>query len=742
MRSRRLVLTAIVLLATLEAPAAPPDVAEADAPERPRVGLVLGGGGARGAAHVGVLRELERLRVPIDAIAGTSMGAFIGGLYASGMDAEALEALLETTDWASLMSDAPQRRDLDFRRREDDGQLPMRLELGVSDGAIRMPMGLLQGHHLDLLLRRLTLDVAHIRDFDELPIPFRAVASDIVAAQAYVIDHGSLATAMRASMAVPGILAPVEMDDRLLVDGGLFANLPIDVIRAMDVDVIIAVSVEFPLYPAEELDSAFRISEQMLTILIRKETQRQIATLGPHDVLIEPDLGTYASTDFSAVTEVVRPGAVATLRYAPRLAELAVSETAYAAYRESRTTLRRPPSDTLAFVRIRHDDTLPDRMLEARILTQPGDAVDPARLAADADRLLGLGLYEQVTWRLVKSGGQTGVVFDATTKGWGRDELRFGLSLVDDFEGVTAVGLSARFTKMALNRRGAEWRTDLRIGTNPRLATEFYQPVRPGADLFVAPWAELARTSISLFDGEDQVGRQRITERRLGLDVGRRLGDEGEFRVGLFRGTGSTSVRIGDPVLDSQSFDTGGLRARLRFDTLDDAHFPTRGSVSDLRWRGSRTNLGADTPYDAFRLDVDTFLTRGRNTFGAGLALATTGGSVPGLSEQFALGGFLNLSGIERDALRGPHAALARLVYRRRAGSLSTGVFSVPAFVGASLEAGSTWASRSDAGFSSTLFGGSVFGALDTYLGPIYLGAGFAEGGLRNYFLFVGAPPR
>ena len=259
--------------------------AEDDA--RPRIGLVLGGGGARGAAHIGVLKELERLQVPIDAIAGTSMGAIVGGLYASGTTADELEEIVLSLDWSEALSDAPRRRDLSFRRKQDDVRYPVGLELGVGNEGVVIPKGLVQGQNLDLLLRKLTADAAHVTNFDELPIPFRAVATDIQTGDAHVMASGDLARSIRASMSVPGLVAPAEMDGRSLVDGGVVANLPISVIRTMNVDVIIAVEVDFPLYAAEDLDSAPAITEQILTILMRKETQLQTATLESKDVLIQ-----------------------------------------------------------------------------------------------------------------------------------------------------------------------------------------------------------------------------------------------------------------------------------------------------------------------------------------------------------------------------------------------------------------------------------------------------------------------
>ena len=321
---------------------------------RPKVGLVLGGGGARGAAHIGVLKELERQRIPIDAIAGTSMGAIVGGLYATGMTTEELEQLVTSLDWESAFEDDSHRRNLHFRRKEDDASFPANIELGYRDGSLQIPKGVIQGQKLGLILRELTLPAATISDFDDLAIPFRAVAADLGSGEAHVMGSGDLALAIRASMSAPPVFAPVEIDGRILVDGGIVSNVPVDAARAMDVDVVIAVNVEFPLYDPATLDSAVAISAQVLTVLIRKQTLRQLADLNDGDILIEPELGEFASSDFTGITEAIGPGAVATAAAEPRLLRLALDERSYREHVAARAQ-RKPVGDRLAFVRVVDD---------------------------------------------------------------------------------------------------------------------------------------------------------------------------------------------------------------------------------------------------------------------------------------------------------------------------------------------------------------------------------------------------
>ncbi len=714
----------------------------AAAADRPRIGLVLGGGGARGAAHIGVLKVLERHQVPIDAIAGTSMGAIVGGLYASGMSVEELEDLVGSLDWAAVLSDDPPRNDLSFRRKQDDAQFPINLELGLRDDELLMPMGVIQGQELDLLLRELTIHASGIADFDQLQIPFRAVASDIERGEPYVMGHGDLARAIRASMAVPGALAPVRIDDRLLVDGGLVGNLPVDVAREMGVDIVIAVDVEFPLYSAEELDSALAISEQMLTILIRKETLRQIDTLSDRDILIQPELGIFASTDFGHIVDTIEPGMRAAEEATERLQHIKLDDAAWADYLASRRPLR-PNANSLAFVRVVHDGTIKPAALESRLVTKAGDTIDTAQLAADADRLYGLDLYEQVSYRLVEKEGATGVEFQARSKSWGPDTLQFSMSLEDDFEGSTGFNVATRLTRSGLNPHGAEWRTDLQLGTDPLLISEFYQPFGWNSRLFVAPRVDMRQSNINAFVNDATVARLRISEAEGGLDLGAEFGNWGEFRIGAYRGLGKARVKVGDPGIPNIDFDTGGVFAQFRIDTLDDAQFPRSGYRANVRWNQSMPGLGADERFDTIESELSGTWSRGKNSLQLGLSYAATvvdGGSA--LQDYFPLGGFLRLSGLERGEISGPHAALGKLVYYRRVGESAGGLFDIPIYIGASLEAGNTWQSRSDISFDSMRINGSVFAGMDTYIGPIYLAAGLAEGGRTNFYLFVGSPPR
>src|SRR2546430_2224305 len=344
------VLSLILAAQSLAAPAISNAQSAADQPgaaqlsaHRPRVGLVLSGGGARGAAHIGVLKILEQMRVPIDAIAGTSMGAVVGGLYASGLSARDIEKIMTSINWQDAFRDRPPREDLTLRRKQEDESFLVKFPLGVRAGHILLPKGLVQGQGLTQMLRRLTLPVARMSDFDRLPTPFRAVATDLESGDAVVMGSGDLTSAMRASLSAPGVFAPVEREGRLLVDGGIADNIPVDIARAMGVDVVIVVDVGFPLLPRRQLSSAPVISSQMLAILIRRNAQAQLATLTPQDILIQPALGDASSFDFGIVARVIAMGEAAARGKAGQLAALSVNEQDMQRYVQRRESSRAPP---------------------------------------------------------------------------------------------------------------------------------------------------------------------------------------------------------------------------------------------------------------------------------------------------------------------------------------------------------------------------------------------------------------
>ncbi len=705
---------------------------------RPRIGLVLSGGGARGAAHVGVLKVLEELNVPIDAIAGTSMGAVVGGLYASGLTAREIESALTSGNLQDAFRDRPARSDLRFRRKAEDLNFLVRFPVGLKSGRFRLPKGLISGQKLNQILRRLTLPVAAAGDFDDLPTPFRAVATDLESGEAVVLGDGDLVTAMRASLSAPGVFVPVEQDGRLLVDGGLADNLPVEVARAMGVDRLIVVDVGFPLQTRERLDSVGTVSNQMLAILIRRGSNAQRDLLRPEDVLLDPALGDASSFDFGLIPRAIEVGERAARGSAARLADLALSPEAYRGYLAARESARRGVP-TIDYVRVAEGEQRYGRSLEALFGPLSGTAPDGAALERRITALYGQGNLETLDYGFEQQGGRYGLTLAARRNSWGPNYVRFGLNLQDDFEGNSSYNAAARFVLSEITPTGGEWVWDLQIGESPRLATEVFLPLDYSMGWFLMPLARFEARNVPLLVGDRRLAEFRVRSFESGVDFGREFGNWGEARIGVRRQTGQSRVRVGDPQLSPAEFDSRSYFARLSYDKLDNVNFPRRGQSFLLEWRGERTELGSGRSSDLLTADWLVARSRGRNTLvfwsSAGTNLET---EVVDVRSRFTLGGFLNLSGIAPDSISGNDFAIARMLYYRKVGSGGEGFLNVPAYLGLSYEVGNVWESRSDAGFSGARQHGSLFLGLDTLLGPVYLGAGIGEDSDNAFYLFLG----
>jgi NTE family protein len=704
---------------------------------RPRIGLVLSGGGARGMAHIGVLRKLEEMRVPIDAIAGTSMGAVIGGLYASGLNAREIEAVMTSVNWQDAVRDRPPRQELTFRRKAEDQNFLVKFPLGLRGGDFKLPKGLIQGQKLTQLLRRLTLPIIDVDSFDALPTPFRAVATDLETGEAVILDSGDLTQAMRASLSAPGVFAPVERDGRLLVDGGLADNLPIDVARSLGVDLLIVVDVGFPLLPRERLVSVPTISNQMLSIFIRRNAERQRRTLGERDIVIDPPLGEASSFDFGQVERAIELGRSAALEQTRRLQALALDDAAYASWVAARLAPREPPP-MIDYLRVAAGSERYAATLQARFGDLVGTPLDAALVADRVTRLYGQGNLELLDYRVEAQGERHGLVLEARRNSWGPNYVRFGLNLQDDFDGNSSFNAAARFVLAELTERGAEWVWDLQVGESPKVATELFVPLDNQSRWFVLPLAKVELRNVPLLDDGRRLAEYRVRSFQFGVDAGRELGDFGEIRIGLRRESISSRVRLGDPLLPVDDFNLRQFFARFSYDRLDDVNFPRSGQSFSLEWRAERPELGSSGDAEVLSADWLVAASRGRNT---GVFWASAGsnlGDPTGVSSLFSLGGFLNLSGLPPDSVSGEHYAIARALLYRQIGRGGEGFLNVPAYLGLSLELGNVWQRRSDISTGSAQRHGSLFLGLDTLFGPVYLGTGFSDDGETGFYLFLG----
>ena len=741
-------------IATAASAATPPFTAAASSTvtpaasqRRPRIGLVLSSGGARGAAHIGVLEVLHDLHIPIDAIAGTSMGAVVGGLYASGLSPKEIAAALTSINWQRAFSDRPPRNQLSFRRKEEDRNFLVKLPLGISGGKLRLPRGLLEGETLTMMLRSLTLPTERIKEFDDLPTPFRAVATDLSTGEPVVMRAGDLTTAMRASMSAPGVFSPVEREGRLLVDGGIAENLPIDVAREMHVDVLIVVDVGFPLYTREKLGSAATISNQMLAILIRRESQRQLATLTPHDVVITPQLGDASSFDFGIVKRAIAAGIAAARADAPELGRFELSPAAYDAYVAQREAKRDGVQPVIDFVHVTAESQRYAKPLHALFDDLIGHRLSPRAVDRRITDLYGRGDLETLDYRIVKEDDQYGLDLTAHRNSYGPNYVRFGLSLQDDFQGNAVYNAAARFVMSELTSTGAEWVWDLQEGVSPHAYTEFFLPFSNYWDWFLLPHAQYSATNVPLIDADErETAEFRLRSFAYGLDFGRQLGNWGEARVGLLHDEGSSSVRIGDSALPQTHFRDNGYFVRFSYDRLDDVDFPHSGQLGTVQWQSVRSRVleanasPVENPLNQITLNWLTARSFGRET----ALLWATGGTTLNqiapldLHTQFTLGGLFNLSGLPQDSLAGSNFGIARLLFYRKIGQGGEGVLEFPAYLGLSVEAGNVWKDRQSIDFASVRADGSIFLGFDTLIGPLYLATGYDQSGKEAFYLYLG----
>ncbi len=710
-------------------------------PARPRIGLVLSGGGARGAAHVGVIRKLEEMHIPIDAIAGTSMGAVVGGLYAAGLSGDEIERVFRELDWQEMIRDRAPRRERAYRRKQDDRNILAKGALGVntSDGIV-LPLGLVQGHKITQVLRDATVRVADVHDFDRLPTPFRALATDLETGEAVVMGQGDLVTVLRASMSAPGVLTPVERNGRLLVDGGLVDNLPVELARSMGVDRLIVVDVSFPLAQRDGLGSAFDITNQMVGIMVRRGTLESKKHLQPGDVLIEPDLGAMTALEFGRMPQVMEQGRVAAHAQASALATLALPAADYERYVAQRARTAEPVVQ-VAFVRPGAQSQDEAKRVEAVFGDLAGRPLDRPELQQRLASQYRLDDFESVDYRIVGSGrGERGLEIDLRRKSWGPAFLRLGVGVEMDYEGGATANAAAQLRVTQVNDLDAEWITDGQIGEEPKLQTEFYQPLSLRLPYFIAPGFRYEETTLQIISDEGQrLGRYRTRDTDVSLAVGAELSNWGEVRVGVRRGDGSSRVLIGDPGLPNTEFDLGGAFVNFGYDRLDSGYFPKQGQAFRASWLADRESLGATHDADIVRASWQLARSRGRYS----LVWSMDGGSalddqVVSPQELFTLGGLFDLSGLPPDARVGTQYGIARAILYRRISRGGTGFFEFPAYIGFSVEAGNVWATRDDVDFGDLETGGSLFLGAESPFGPVYLAAGLASGGERAFYLYLG----
>lgn len=713
----------------------------APAASSPRIGLTLSGGGARGIAHIGVLKVLEELRVPVHCVVGTSMGSIVGGAYASGRHPADLERVVLATDWDAVFSDRPPREEIASRRKQDDYKTLFAPEFGMKDGSLVLPKGIIAGVTIEAYFRALVDPAIGITNFQQLPIPFQAVATDIETGEAVVLDRGSLAQAMRASMAIPGAVAPVEVEGRLLVDGGVSNNLPIDQTRKLCADVVIAVNISTPSLKRSEITSVLTVTGQLINFLGLANVERQLKSLGERDVLVTPELGDITSGSFDRVRDAIRVGEEAARKMAEPLRRYSLPPEQYAALREKQIVqgAGRKGLGTMDEIRFEGLKRTNPEVLRELVRSKPGEDLTEVKVGEDLRRIFGRGDFESIDYRFVQEPGKRVMVIQPQEKSWGPNYLRFGLGLATDFQGESVVSILASHRQTWLNRLGGEWVNEVKVGTNNSFFTEFYQPVHERGVWFVAPNASIGQTVRSVFVDGDRLARYDVNEGRVGLDGGAALSTWGEARVGYLWRSVHAKVETGSPLLPKLEEDTAGVRARLIVDQLDHPWFPRRGYQADLSAYKADKSLGSDRDYERYEGLVTVAKGWGSHTFQLTASGGTDRNTDMPAYETFTLGGPLRLSGYHIDEFSGSRMAFGRLIYYNHAVKLPT-MLGTGLYVGGSLEAGRVTGRFANFAEPGTLWSGSVFIAADSFLGPGYLGLGIGEGGRASLYLLLGIP--
>jgi NTE family protein len=647
---------ATVMLAPADLLAAVRPTAE---PSRPKVGLVLAGGGAKGGAHVGVLKVLEEQHVPIDCIAGTSMGALVGAGYAAGMPAADLEKFITSIDWDRVVGGVGRRplEPIDQKRLETLASSDF--ELGIKDGAVVSPGGLTKTSGIDDLLRSYVAQARTVPDFDRLPIPYRAVATDMVTGTMVVLDHGDLATAMRASMAIPGAFAPVMWDKWILSDGGQVRNLPVDVARETCADVVIAVNLVVPPTPPEKLVQAQQLVARSMEVMLQSNVSLQLATLTERDVRIDVPMGDIGTADFERVPETIPLGETAARKAANQLARYSVPPAQYAAWRQ-KVTVGQGIETRVADVRFEGVQAVNPEYLRSLTTIEPGDVVDSGKISADASRMAALDDLDSVSYRFDGDPANPTLVWLPQETSVGNDRLRPSMGVFAGGQGDVRFLLGVQYVRHWLNPRGGQWRNNLQVGYESLLTTSWYQPLDVAQRWFVEPKAFASRSIEDLFVDDERVAVYRFSDVGGGLDMGANLGKSAQVRVGYLYAlrkadlqTGIGNLPSGQRLVPEIDAHDAGIAASAFWDSRDEATFSTGGFAAEVRYLQSDESLGADRNWNKIEAAVRTPVDFDRYTMWVSLAGGTSFGDdiLPG-DRAFVLGGPRSLPAFQFDELR------------------------------------------------------------------------------------------
>jgi NTE family protein len=706
--------------------------AEEQQARRPRIGLVLGGGGARGTAHIGVLEVLEKLHVPVDCVAGTSMGSLIAGAYLSGTSPDQMVNRLSKVNWGDLFDDNPAQTETNYRERQLDKRFYPGLELGIVKNELQMEHGVVGGQKIKLFFNNLVGADKGARNIESLPVPLSIITTDIGTGERVVFRSGELSTAMRASMSVPVLLAPVHYQGRYLVDGGLVDNIPVDEVRERcNADVVIAVDVGSPLSNPKNIGNVLTVANQMIGILTEQNAIVARASLKKSDIYIKPDLEGITAADFNKFREGAERGRVAAEAQADRLRQYAVPEAEYLAW-VKRIEADNPPPPRIDEVQIAGLKNVNPEAVQKHLHVEPGSQLNTVQLEKDIGRIYGDGDFESVDYSLLNVRDRNILRITPVEKSWGPDYLRMGMNLEASSK-QNDFALRAAYHMKWINSLGGEWLSGIQLGEKAQAFTQFYQPLDDQQRFFIEPSLGVQRNRQGVFQDDNRIADLEVRNKRIGLDLGANLGVLGQLRVGRVERWTNGTITTGTPSFPIGDADIHGWNLALDVDQFDRAFFPTKG------WSAHTVYFKEDSGYSKLTADL-----RAAHSWGPYVAngrvyyVSAYQGNLP-VADAPTLGGFLNLSGFARDQIIAEKVQFASVRGEKIIGKMPLGL-SGDIRVGLSLETGKADDRFTETNRSGWMQAGSLYLGGETPIGPIYLGYGLARGGPNTYYLFIGLP--
>jgi NTE family protein len=645
-----------------------------DQTRHPKLGLVLEGGGALGLAHIGVITWLEEHRIPVSYVTGTSMGGLVGGIYATGRSPAEVRELINGIDWDQVLSGVTPFRDLSFRRKQDAHDFPGQLEFGLR-GGLQFPSGFNTGQEVNLVLDHVALPYSEISSFNDLPIPFACVATDLVSGKRHVFRDGSLSLAMRATMSLPGIFTPVRSGNHLYADGFLLDNLPIDVGKEMGSEVTLGIHLETaPLDPKTNL-SSFGVLGQSISVM---SAVNELHSMELADILVTVPLLKYTSLDYNKADVIIKAGYDAIAAKASVLSAFSVSEAEWEEYIANRNSRRRT-APTPQFVQVTGTSPELARAMEKQMSSLVGKPINTKQIDQEMMTIVGMGRFSTSTYSMVEKNGEQGLQVQAEQKSYAPPIVRPLIVINGSEYNNVLFSLGARITFMDVGSYRSELRNDVILGSQYQLASEYYHPFTTTSNWFIAPRLGVNSEQFNIYSGNTLQASYRIRQALGGLDTGYGFGRTGEFRLGYEGGYEKASPEIGNvPQLPTTSGTTGDAKIQYQLNTLDDPVIPRSGVSLLMYTKGYTTNPAAPGPFPLTEIQSEAFF---RLNAPSSVFVTASGGSSYGYKTgipSFSLGGSRQLVAWNTNELLTNQYFLGQLGYIRELAKL-------PPFLGSSL---------------------------------------------------------